>query len=91
MCSDASLAAEQAPHCHTFLECVHVRWGPIAHKLFGCVALLTNLLVSVNMLQGAVITLNALTGINEYAICFILPLGTAVYAFVGKIPQLCFS
>ena len=74
----------QAPTAHTFLEVINVRWGATAHKVFFFVGLLTNLLVSINMLQGAVITLNALTGINIYAICFVIPMGTAVYAFVGE-------
>ena len=33
--------------------------------------------VSVNMLQGMVVTATALTGINTYAVCYLVPLGQA--------------
>ena len=44
---------------------------------------MTNLLVSINMLQGAVVVINALTGVNIYAICFVVPAGIAMYAVSG--------
>lgn len=73
----------QAPTAHTFLELVYVRWGPTTHKLFFAIGILDNLLVSVAMMQGAVVTLNVLTGVNAYAVCFIIPAGIAVYVLVG--------
>ena len=31
--------------------------------------------VSINMLQGMVVTATALTGLNTYAVCFVIPMG----------------
>jgi hypothetical protein len=42
----------RAPKAHTMLEIVYVRWGPAAHGVFFFFAVLTNLLVSLSMLQG---------------------------------------
>ena len=44
----------RAPKAHTMLEIVYVRWGPVAHITFFFFAILTNLLVSLSMLQGGV-------------------------------------
>ena len=43
----------KAPHAHTMLELVYVRWGRAAHIVYFFFAVLTNLLVSLSMLQGA--------------------------------------
>ena len=43
----------RAPKAHTMLEVVYVRWGRAAHITFFFFAVLTNLLVSLSMLQGA--------------------------------------
>ena len=42
----------KAPKAHTMLEVVYVRWGRAAHITFFFFAVLTNLLVSLSMLQG---------------------------------------
>ena len=42
----------KAPKAHTMLELVYVRWGPTAHIIYFFFAVLTNLLVSLSMLQG---------------------------------------
>ena len=42
----------KAPHAHTMLELVYVRWGRAAHIVYFFFAVLTNLLVSLSMLQG---------------------------------------
>ena len=42
----------KAPKAHTMLEIVYVRWGRVAHVVFFFFAVLTNLLVSLSMLQG---------------------------------------
>ena len=42
----------KAPKAHTMLEIVYVRWGRAAHIVFFFFAVLTNLLVSLSMLQG---------------------------------------
>jgi len=43
----------------------------------------TNLLVSLSMLQGCVSVINTLTGVNLYAISFLIPIGVVVYATIG--------
>ncbi len=45
----------KAPKAHTMLELVYVRWGPVAHIIYFFFAVLTNLLVSLSMLQGNVL------------------------------------
>jgi len=52
----------KAPTAHTFLEVIRVRWGTAPYVVFFFVGIMTNLLVSINMLQGAVVVINALTG-----------------------------
>ena len=59
MCSAAFILAVvglelkyKAPKAHTMLEVVYVRWGRAAHITFFFFAVLTNLLVSLSMLQG---------------------------------------
>ena len=42
----------KAPKAHTMLELVYVRWGRTAHIIYFFFAVLTNLLVSLSMLQG---------------------------------------
>ena len=42
----------KAPKAHTMLEVVYIRWGRTAHITFFFFAVLTNLLVSLSMLQG---------------------------------------
>ena len=49
----------KAPKAHTMLELVYVRWGPTAHIIYFFFAVLTNLLVSLSMLQGALPPLSA--------------------------------
>jgi hypothetical protein len=46
-------------------------------------AVVTNLLVSLSMLQGCVSVINTLTGVNLYAISFLIPIGVVVYATIG--------
>ena len=47
----------KAPKAHTMLELVYVRWGPVAHIIYFFFAVLTNLLVSLSMLQGILLAL----------------------------------
>ena len=42
----------RAPKAHTMLEIVYTRWGVLAHCVFFFFGVLTNLLVSLSMLQG---------------------------------------
>ncbi|BDA49838.1 Urea-proton symporter DUR3 [Coccomyxa sp. Obi] len=73
----------KAPKAHTLLELVYVRWGRWAHMIFFFFAVVTNLLVSMSMLQGCVSAVNALTGVNLYAMSFLIPIGVVFYAAIG--------
>ncbi len=54
-----------------------------AAQTFFCFAVVTNLLVSLSMLQGCVSVINTLTNVNLYAISFLIPIGVVVYATIG--------
>ncbi|KAI0742221.1 Na+/solute symporter [Daedaleopsis nitida] len=68
---------------HTFLEIVKVRFGTGAHILFTFYAFLCILVVCGSLLLGGAATVNALTGMNIIAACFLLPIGIAVYVVFG--------
>ncbi|CDO75287.1 hypothetical protein BN946_scf184334.g5 [Trametes cinnabarina] len=82
----AQLAAKlklNAPHAHTWLEIVAARWGTLAHLVFMFFGLATNIIVSSMLILGGSATVNALTGMNTIAACFLIPLGVAIYVVVG--------
>ncbi|TBU55536.1 urea transporter [Dichomitus squalens] len=82
----AQLAAKlklNAPHAHTWLEIVAARWGTVAHFVFMFFGLATNIIVSSMLILGGSATVNALTGMNTIAACFLIPLGVAIYVVVG--------
>ncbi|KAI0325129.1 urea transporter [Cubamyces sp. BRFM 1775] len=82
----AQLAAKlklNAPHAHTWLEIVAARWGTFAHLVFMFFGLATNIIVSSMLILGGSATVNALTGMNTIAACFLIPLGVAIYVVVG--------
>ncbi|RDX48959.1 Na+/solute symporter [Lentinus brumalis] len=68
---------------HTFLEIAKVRFGTGAHLLFTFYAFLCILVVCGSLLLGGAATVNALTGMNIIAACFLLPIGIAVYVVFG--------
>ncbi|KAF8902284.1 Na+/solute symporter [Gymnopilus junonius] len=68
---------------HTFLEIVKVRFGRGPHLLFTFYAFLCIMVVCGSLLLGGAATVNALTGMNILAACFLLPIGIAVYVIVG--------
>ncbi|KAF8526540.1 solute symporter family transporter [Hysterangium stoloniferum] len=68
---------------HTFLEIVKVRFGTSAHILFTFYGLLCNLVVCGSLLLGGAATVNALTGMNIDAACFLLPVGIGIYVVFG--------
>lgn len=51
---------------HTFLEIIQCRWGTKAHLMFMFVAFMTNFIVTVMMVMGAVVATHVLTGVNSY-------------------------
>ena len=42
----SSKLKQHAPHCHTFVEIIRVRWGKFAHLTFLFFGLATNIIVS---------------------------------------------
>ncbi|KAG2081467.1 putative urea transporter [Suillus cothurnatus] len=68
---------------HTFLEIVKVRFGTAAHIVFTIYAFICVLVVCGSLLVGGAATVNALTGMNILAACFLLPIGIAVYVVFG--------
>lgn len=74
---------QNAPRCHTFLEIVSARYGALAHVVFVFFALTTNILVASQLLLGGSAVVTALTGMNVYAACWLIPLGVALYVVLG--------
>nr|CAG8612685.1 16060_t:CDS:2 [Entrophospora candida] len=75
----------KAPNAHTFLEIINVRYGKSTHIVFLCFGLITNMIVTAMLLLGGSAVVNALTGVNVIASCFLLPLGVMFYTFFGGI------
>ena len=73
----------KAPNAHTLLEIIRARWGNTAHKVFFVFALLTNIIVTAMLLLGGASVLNALTGMNTYAACILIPVGVIMYCALG--------
>jgi len=74
---------QNAPYCHTYLEIIQVRYGKLAHIIYVFFALVTNVLVSSQLLLGGSAVVTALTGMNTYAAIFLIPLGVCVYVVLG--------
>ncbi|CAH1761942.1 8957_t:CDS:2 [Entrophospora sp. SA101] len=75
----------KAPNAHTFLEIINVRYGKATHIVFLCFGLITNMIVTAMLLLGGSAVVNALTGVNVFATCFLLPIGVMFYTFFGGI------
>ncbi|OJD29050.1 urea active transporter [Diplodia corticola] len=73
------------PEAHTLLEIVRIRYGNIAHVVYMVLCLLNNLFACANMLLGASAVITAMTGMHVIAATFLLPVGVALYTFVGGI------
>jgi SSS family transporter len=73
----------KAPNAHTLLEIVRARWGNTAHKVYFVFAILTNIIVTAMLLLGGAATMNALTGMDTYAACMLIPIGVMLYTAVG--------
>ncbi|KAF7556670.1 hypothetical protein G7Z17_g1262 [Cylindrodendrum hubeiense] len=73
------------PEAHTILEVIRIRYGNVAHLSFTFLAVINNLLNTINMILGASATISFLTGIHIMASTFLLPLGVVLYTLVGGI------
>ncbi|KAL1991114.1 hypothetical protein VTN49DRAFT_5618 [Thermomyces lanuginosus] len=73
------------PEAHTSLEVVRVRYGRIAHIVYMILCLINNIFACTNMLLGASAVIASMTGMHIIAATFLLPVGVALYTFVGGI------
>ena len=72
-----------APGCHTFPEIVLARHGRVAHLTYLFNGLATNMLVGSCLVLGGSQVVTALTGMNVYGACFLIPLVVAAYVIAG--------
>ncbi|KAI8110954.1 hypothetical protein M9434_004528 [Picochlorum sp. BPE23] len=73
----------KAPNAHTMLEIVRARWGNTAHKVFFVFGIVTNIIVTSMLLLGGASVMNALTGMDLYAACMLIPIGVVLYTAIG--------
>ncbi|KAF1987581.1 urea active transporter [Aulographum hederae CBS 113979] len=73
------------PEAHTLLEIVRIRYEKPAHIVFMFLCLVNNVIACANMLLGASAAISAMTGMHVIAATFLLPVGVALYTFVGGI------
>ena len=73
----------KAPNAHTMLEIVRARWGNTAHKVFFVFGIITNIIVTSMLLLGGASVMNALTGMDLYAACMLIPIGVILYTALG--------
>lgn len=73
----------KAPGCHTYLELIRVRYGKLAHLVFMFFALAVNILVTVELLNGASVVVNYLTGMHIVASTFLVILPVTCYTLFG--------
>ncbi|PNS14824.1 hypothetical protein CAC42_2053 [Sphaceloma murrayae] len=73
----------KAASAHTFPEIVLARHGTAAHITYLWNGFATNLLVGACLNLGGSQVVGALTGMNVYAACFLIPLVVAAYVIVG--------
>ncbi|KAK7735554.1 urea permease [Cytospora paraplurivora] len=72
-----------APGAHTFPEIIlahHGRWNHITYLFF---AWATNLLVGACLVLGGSQVVGALSGVNVYGACFLIPLVVSAYVIAG--------
>ncbi|KAJ3826141.1 urea transporter [Lentinula raphanica] len=72
-----------ANHATTFPEVAFARFGTSGHLSFLWCGLVCNAIVSACILLGGGAVVSNLTGMNEYAALFLIPLGVALYVATG--------
>lgn len=72
-----------APGAHTFPEIVLSRHGKAAHLIYLFYGWATNMLVGACLVLGGSQVVAALSGVNVYAACFLIPLVVAAYVIAG--------
>jgi Na+/proline symporter len=73
----------RAPHMHTYLEVIKIRWGTVPHIVFIGFALACNVIVTSMLLLGGAATIEDLTGMDREWSSFLIPFGVLVYTAVG--------
>ncbi|KAH8198342.1 hypothetical protein TruAng_007497 [Truncatella angustata] len=73
----------RAPNAHTLLELIKVRYGTTTHILWIVLCLVNNLFVFSTMLLSASTTVSSLTGMHVIASTFLMPIGVAMYTYLG--------
>lgn len=71
------------PGAHTFPEIVLSRHGTVAHITYLFFGWVTNMLVGACLVLGGSQVVAALSGVNVYAACFLIPLVVAAYVIAG--------
>jgi urea-proton symporter len=72
-----------APGAHTFPEIILAKHGKVAHLTYLFMGLATNLLVGACLVLGGSQVVAAMTGMNVYGACFLIPLVVAAYVIAG--------
>jgi Na+/proline symporter len=72
-----------APGANTFPGIVLSRHGRVAHLIYLFFGLCTNMLVGACLVLGGSQVVGALSGVNVYAACFLIPLVVAAYVIAG--------
>ncbi|KJA18647.1 hypothetical protein HYPSUDRAFT_144666 [Hypholoma sublateritium FD-334 SS-4] len=79
----ASKIKINANRATTFPEIAYIRFGTAGHLAFLWCGLVCNATVSACNLIGGASVVTALTGMNQYASLFLIPIGVAFYVAVG--------
>ncbi|KAJ4486883.1 urea transporter [Lentinula lateritia] len=79
----ASKVKMNANRATTFPEVAYARFGTAGHLSFLWCGLICNAIVSSCILLGGGAVVSTLTGMNEYAALFLIPMGVAVYVATG--------
>jgi len=69
----------KAPHAHTVLEIINVRWGKTAHLTYLFFTIVTNIIVTAMLVLGGAAVIEALSGVNIYAASMLIPIGVVAY------------
>ena len=72
-----------APGAHTFPEIILARHGKAAHATYLFFGWATNMLVGACLVLGGSQVVSALSGVNVYAACFLIPLVVGAYVIAG--------
>mmetsp|Transcript_26647 Transcript_26647/g.68655 ORF Transcript_26647/g.68655 Transcript_26647/m.68655 type:complete len:685 (+) Transcript_26647:445-2499(+) len=73
----------KAPHAHTVLEIINVRWGKTAHLVYLFFTIVTNIIVTAMLVLGGAAVIEALSGVNIYAASMLIPIGVVAYTIQG--------